>query len=224
MKKLIEEYNNLLSTKYDEATQGDFKWLAPSRLVQNIMPYVKPDIDVLDIGVGTGQTSQTFIDQGGRVVGIDISEKMLVIAKAKFKFKKLIKYNIEKGLLNLFSQEKFDIIVAIGILEFIKDIKKILMEMKQLLKENGIIVFTYEMYDPHNTYRIKKVSPLGTGLEGAPKLLNFTVYRRLPDEINSIIEDLSLQIVIRETFIGYLRSQLKIPVPYELLIVKEENR
>lgn len=220
MKKTIEEYNDLLSVKYDEATQGGFKWLPPSRLARSIKPYIKPDMDVLDIGVGTGQTSEIFIAQGARVVGIDISEKMLAIAKSKFNFKKLIKYNIEEGLLNLFSREKFDIIVSIGILEFVSDIKRVLLEMKGLLKKDGIIIFTYEIYEPNNTYGIKKVAPLGSGLENAPKLLNFNVYRRTSDEVDNIIKDFSLQIVKRETFIGYLRSQLKIPVPYELLIVK----
>lgn len=220
MKKIIEEYNDLLSTKYDEATQGEFEWLAPSVFAQNIKPYVKADIDVLDIGVGTGQTSKIFIDQEANVTGIDISEKMLAVAKSKFKFKKLIKHDIEQGLINLFPQEKFDIIVAVGILEFIEDIKKTLGEMKQLLKKDGLIVFTYEIFELNNTYGIKRVSSLGAELEKAPKLLDFKVYRRLPNEIDSLLKDLSLKIVAREKFIGYLRSQLKIPVPYELLLAR----
>jgi len=219
MKKLIEEYNDLLSNKYDKATQGEFKWLATIKLNKYIRPYIKNDLEVLDIGVGTGQTSKIFIDQGLSVIGVDISEKMLTEAQSKFKFKKLVKYDIEQGLINIFSKEKFDIIVAIGIFEFIKNIKKVLNEMKWLLKRDGIISFTYEVYEPNNRYRIKKIAPLGAGLEKTPKLLNFMVYRRLPNEVESILKELSLKIIHREKFIGYLRSQLKIPVLYELLVV-----
>jgi predicted TPR repeat methyltransferase len=145
---------------------------------------------------------------------------MLSIAQSKYPYKKLIKYDIEQGLLNLFPREKFDIIITIGVLEFTKNIQKVLGEMKQLLKTGGIIAFTYEIYEPKNKYGIAKVSTLGSASENSPELLNFKVYRRKPSEIENILNSLSLKIIGREQFIGYLRSQLKIPVPYELLIAK----
>ncbi|MDO8498254.1 MAG: class I SAM-dependent methyltransferase [bacterium] len=219
MKKLIEEYNNLLSDKYDTATQGEFKWLAPVKLYEYIRPYIKNGAEVLDVGVGTGQTSKIFINKGLSVIGVDISEKMLAVAQSKLNFTKLIKYDVEQGLLNIFPQDKFDIVVAVGVLEFIKDIKKTLSEMRQLLKNGGIIAFTYEIYEPNNKYGIEKIAPLGAGSENVPELLNFMVYRRLPNEVDKILRDLSLGIINREKFIGYLRSQLKFPVLYEILVV-----
>ena len=220
MKKLIEKYNDLLSDKYDAATQGEFEWLAPEKLNEYIKPYVKKDLDVLDIGVGTGQTSKIFIDQGSSVIGVDISEEMLSVAQAKYHYKELIKYDIEQGLLKVFPKRKFDIIVAVGILEFIKDAKKVLSEMKQLLKKDGVIVFTYEVYKPNNKYGVEKVAFLGAELEDAPELLNFMVYRRSPKEVEEILKHLSLEIINRKKFIGYLRTQSKIRVPYELLVVR----
>jgi len=219
MKKLIERYNDFLSDKYDTATQGKFKWLAPAKLNEYVRPYIKKDLGVLDIGVGTGQASKIFVDQGVSVIGIDISEKMLSLARSKYHYKKLIKYDIEQGLQNIFPKERFDIIVAIGILEFVKDMKKVLSEMKQLLKKGGIIAFTYEVYEPNNRYGIEKVTPLGAGLENTPELLSFMVYRKLPNEVEKMLKDLFLETIKSKKFIGYLRSQLQIPVPYELLIV-----
>lgn len=219
MKKLIEKYNDLLSNKYDTATQGEFRWLAPTKLTEHIKPYIRNNLEVLDIGVGTGQTFKIFVDHEANVTGIDISEKMLSVAQSKYHYKKLIKHDIERGLLDLFPQEKFDIIVAVGILEFTENIQRVLSEMEQLLKAGGIIAFTYEIYEPNNKYGVEKVASLGAGLENAPELLNFKVYRRTPNEIDSILKDLSLEVISREQFIGYLRSQLKIPIPYELLVV-----
>lgn len=225
MKKIIEEYNDLLSSQYDEATEGAFRWLVPSVVAKNIRPYIKSKSKVLDIGVGTGQTAKIFVDKKANVTGVDISKKMLARAKAKFTFKKLIKYDIEKGLVNIFPQKTFDIIVAAGILEFIKNMKKTLGEMKQLTKNDGVIIFTYEMFESENTHGIKKVSPLGAGLEKIPRLLSFKVYRRIPSEIDKILKELSLKIIMREKFIGYLRSKFKIPVPYELIVVQcDESR
>lgn len=213
------EYNDFLSVKYDEVTRGEFKWLAPHLLEKHIKPYLKPKINVLDIGVGTGQTSEIFVNSDTNVSCIDISGDMLSVAKSKYPYKELIQYDVEDGLLKLFPEEKFDIIVAVGILEFIKDIKKTLSELKQLLKNNGVIAFTYEIFKPDNKYGIEKESPLGAGSQNIPELLSFMVYRRLSSEVDLIIKELGLTIKSRKVFTGYLRSQLKIPVPYEILVV-----
>jgi len=220
MKKTIEKYNDQLSTKYDIATQGEFKWTAPSVFIKNIKPFMKKNIDVLDIGVGTGQTSEIFFCKGIKVTGIDISQKMLDVAWSKYKFKKLIKYDAELGLSNIFSEDKFDIITAVGVLEFVKNIKKTLKEMKQLLKKDGIIAFTYEVYKPNSKLGTKKTSPIGAGSLDSHELLKFMVYRRTPAEIRKILDDLSLRILRKEAFIAYLKSKLKIPVLYEFLLVK----
>ena len=221
-RSIITEYNDFLADKYDAATQGKFSWLAPKKLVKHIKPYIRSGLEVLDIGVGTGQTSKIFIDCGTNVTGIDLSNKMLAIARAKYPYKKLIKYNVEQGLLNLFPRKKFDIIVAIGILEFIENTQDTLNAMKLASKVEGIIAFTYEVYEPNNKYGIKKVSLLGAGLENDSKLLNFKVYRKTPNEIDNILKKLSLEVISREKFTGYFKSQLKIPVPYELLVVRKK--
>ena len=41
--------------------------------------------DVLDVGTGTGDLARAFSEKGGRVVGIDFSEKMIEAARRKLK-------------------------------------------------------------------------------------------------------------------------------------------
>lgn len=221
MIKLVEQYNNKLALVYDEATGGEFAWLAPAKLEQNIKPHIKTKKNVLDLGVGTGQTSAIFIKKGLSVTGIDISQTMLDIAGSKLKFKKLIKHDLEKGLSEIKLQEKFDIVVAVGVFEFISDLKKILSEIKKLLKPNGVIAFTYEVFEKDNPHGIKKVSMLGAEVKPEiPKLLRFKVYRRTPKEVDVILNNLKLKVLSRESFTAYLKSALKIPVPYEIIIVR----
>lgn len=224
MKKLIEQYNDKLASVYDTATKGEFQWIAPDKLIKNIKPYTRKGVEVLDIGVGTGQTASAFIKIGASVTGIDISQKMLDVAGSKFQFKQLIKYDIEKGLNNLKLQTKFDIVIAVGVFEFINDLEKLLAEIKKLLKKDGIIAFTYEYFEKDNTHGIKKTSALGEEVGPTiPKLLRFKVYRRTTMEINSILRNVKLNTLHRESFTGYLKSTLKIPVPYEIVVVKNAH-
>lgn len=219
MAKVIERYNDMLAGKYDAATQGDFDWRAPSELENRIGKYVKKGMEVLDVGCGTGQTAKIFIDRGARVTGVDISEKMLALAGSKMVFEKLIKHDIEAGI-DIFGDKKFDIVVMAGILEFVADIEKILRQARQLLKDGGIIAFTYEIYDPENAPGTKKEASLGDGMEKMPELLDFMVYRRTGAEIEGILADLNLKITSWNKFRAYYKSQKMAPVYYELLLVR----
>lgn len=220
-KKIIEKYNDKLSSLYDDASNGEFRWTPPLELKKIIKPFLKKHLIVLDVGVGTGQTSEIFIKKGASVTGIDISQKMLDLAGSKYKFKTLIKHDITKGLPEVLKSEKFDIIVASGIFEFTKDMENILKNLLKLLESNGIIVLTYEVFGENNAYESKKTAPLGDGIKPElPKLLRFNVYRRTPEEINSLIQGLKLKIKKRKIFTAYYKSEQKIPVKYEIILTK----
>ena len=221
MKKIIEEYNDQLASIYDKASKGEFAWTPPRELENLIQKYLKKNLNVLDVGVGTGQTSEIFINSGARVTGIDISQKMLALAGSKYKFKTLIKHDITKGLPEVLKKEKFDIIVASGIFEFTKDMENVLKNLLKILESNGIIVFTYEVFGENNPYESKKTAPLGYGIKPEiPKLLRFHVYRKTPNEINSILKTLRLTPLARKFFTAYYKSEQKIPVPYEIILTK----
>jgi predicted TPR repeat methyltransferase len=219
VKKFIEQYNDKLSSVYDKASKGEFAWTPPKELKKLIKQHLKKDLNVLDIGVGTGQTAKIFINSGASVTGLDISQKMLASAGSKLKFKELIRHDIEKGLPSELKKEKFDIIVACGILEFVRDIEKVLKDIKKLLKPNGLIVFTYEVFGEKNPYELKKTAPLGEGIKPEiPKLMRFKVYRRTPMEINKIVEKMMLKVYKRKIFTSYLKSSQKTPVIYEIIL------
>jgi predicted TPR repeat methyltransferase len=221
-KKIIEKYNDKLAGVYDKATSGEFRWTPPIELTKIIKPHLGKNLAVLDIGVGTGQTSKIFIKRGAAVTGIDISQKMLDVAFSKYKFERLIKHDLEKGLSHIDLKSKFDIIVAIGVLEFIKNPKKLLYDLKKLLKDEGIIVLTYELYEKNNTYGLGKTAPLGEIVgPDIPKLLRFKVYRKTPHEINFILKSLGLNTLARKFFTAYYKSEQKIPVPYEIILAKK---
>jgi ubiquinone/menaquinone biosynthesis C-methylase UbiE len=91
---------------------------------------------VLDIGVGTGIFACELMRYGADITGIDVSDKMLEIAKSKGVGNVLIG-NAES--LD-FADEAFDLVISITALEFIKNPEIAISEMVRVCKKGGRVV------------------------------------------------------------------------------------
>ena len=91
---------------------------------------------VLDVGCGTGRFSLLFKRRGCKVVGLDFSEEMLTFSKDR----ELT--NIVRGdALHLpFHENSFRIVIAVTVLEFLKDPELALKEMVRVTCRGGKVV------------------------------------------------------------------------------------
>lgn len=111
------------------------------------MTAMLPDLQgktALDLGCGCGYNCTDFIRRGAkRVLGIDISEKMLCAAKKK-SFNTQIEYKrlsmTEISSLN----EKFDFVYSSLAFHYIEDFKKLTEDIFGLLNKGGILLFSQE--------------------------------------------------------------------------------
>ncbi len=94
--------------------------------------------NVLEIGCGTGNWSNFFAGDGFKVTGIDISERMIDIAKSKNI--KNAEFIVADACNLPFEDESVDNIMAFATLEFIKDRNKTIKEMHRVLKKNGLVM------------------------------------------------------------------------------------
>lgn len=87
----------------------------------------------LDLGIGTGLFTQILREKGFRVIGVDISEEMLKIAR-KRGFE-VIKHDLNDPL--PFENDSFDFVFSMTSIEFLKDPKPLFNETKRVLKKDG---------------------------------------------------------------------------------------
>lgn len=99
---------------------------------------------VLDLGCGYGENCKTFSEMGAKsVLGIDISEKMLSVAKeqnslSNVRFKRLNMNNLAE------LDEKFDVVVSSLAFHYIEDFDALICSIKNLMNDGGILLFTQE--------------------------------------------------------------------------------
>jgi len=102
---------------------------------------IKEGMKILDAGCGTGNFSIKLAEIGCRVTGIDVSEKMLEIARAK-----AIEKNLDIDFINMdayklkFPDNEFDAVISMATFEFLDDPQKALNEFFRVVKAGGQVL------------------------------------------------------------------------------------
>ncbi len=106
-----------------------------------------PDLhnkSVLDIGCGYGENCIQFLKLGAiEVMGLDISEKMLEIAKNENASPDILYINKSMTDLNEIT-EKFDVVFSSLAVHYIKDFDKLVKDIYNLLNQGGYFIFSQE--------------------------------------------------------------------------------
>ncbi|CAM3982325.1 class I SAM-dependent methyltransferase [Lederbergia lenta] len=111
-------------------------WEKGSR--KDIIPFFRKHIpygvDIIDIGCGDGYGSKLLMEQGYHVIGIDISEEMIRLAKENNENIHFITGDVQDLP---FRDESFTGVIAINCLEWTKDPFKSLYEIHRITKNGG---------------------------------------------------------------------------------------
>lgn len=102
---------------------------------------IKKGMKILDIGCGTGNFSIKLAKKGCKVSGIDLSDKMLILAREKAEKENvpISYYNMSVYDLN-FPDQHFDAVFSMATFGFIKDISKAIIEVFRVCKNKGQIM------------------------------------------------------------------------------------
>lgn len=134
----------MIASNYD-ASEEPFREIHRENL-KKTKKYLNPDDVVLDFGCGTGNQSLGVAGDVKEVYGIDMSSKMIEIAKIKLKQDK--NQNVHFTQTTLFDErlkkESFDVILAFNILHYLEDAKEVIKRINELLKPEGYFISSTE--------------------------------------------------------------------------------
>jgi len=114
------------------------KELKPNRF-SIIVSLIGSGKKVLDVGCGEGFLSKLLTEMGNEIIGIDISE--IAVKLAKEKGIKAFVCDIENESLPF--NDVFDVIVLSEVLEHLVSPKKVIYKLKRHLKNDGVFVLTF---------------------------------------------------------------------------------
>jgi putative AdoMet-dependent methyltransferase len=113
---------------------------------------IKDDVNVLDIGFGTGILTTQLYNNGYSITGIDFSSNMIDIAKQKMSQATLINHDFSKGLPDKIKNHCFDFIISTYAIHHLTDKEKInfIKSIFPLLNKTGIILLGDVSFETRN--------------------------------------------------------------------------
>jgi ubiquinone/menaquinone biosynthesis C-methylase UbiE len=133
---------DLLANKYDkwyESAKGRIYDRLEKKAISRYLPPSTEGKKLLEVGCGTGHWSQFFSEYGFEVTGVDVSERMVDIAKSKNISN--ASFQVADGHSLPFADDTFNVTAAITTLEFVHDAKTVVREMVRCThKREGLLI------------------------------------------------------------------------------------
>jgi ubiquinone/menaquinone biosynthesis C-methylase UbiE len=190
-------YFNKVSKDYDLLSKN-LDWHSHEYLFGLMYEYVKEDEKLLDLGIGTGLSSELFNKAGLKIYGIDGSSEMLKQCASKqiTDELKFMDFTISDKL--PFYNDSFDYVIANGLFYFFEDLTPLFRNVKQVIKKKGKFGFTTEAIS--NSY-------IETGAfcvkSRKIKKLNDKVYQHSQKYLENLMSTFDFKILKQGKFLAY---------------------
>jgi SAM-dependent methyltransferase len=179
-KNIYEEYGDLCEKilRKDIERQNLFK------IFHSLIGNVK-NKKILDAGCGFGEDAKKLAKKGARVFCVDISTRMIELARKNCKGLNVNFYTQDMEKISF--KIKFDKIIAVNSIMYKKNLKNVLKTFKKLLKKDGEILIVV----PHPVRKMIKYTKnyfeSGKHWENYQGIKWFGYYRTMSEYINTAI-------------------------------------
>ena len=193
-------------------------WIGPQVLFELLEGELHTPSQVLDFGIGTGESARRFSEAGHAITGIDGSEKMLNQCRNKNIGDRLICHDLEQVPYPL--ENKFDAIISNGVFHLINPIKPIFNEVKRLMKPNAVFAFTFE-----EAGNIEKSVEIESGVWEKETETGVFTYKHSLNYIHHLLAENNFTIVQQKQFLAFQNKKSNIDFYFTLIVARlQPNR
>lgn len=139
--KLFDGY----AETFDDSLVNKLEYRTPTLLHQIALQHVDPNkgkVDVIDLGCGTGLCGPLFRPLAGRLVGVDLSSKMVTKARERNVYDELLVDDLIPPLLG--NPQGFDLVLAADVFVYIGDLGPVFTATTAALRPGGLFMFSTE--------------------------------------------------------------------------------
>ena len=141
IKTLFDDY----AKRFDHHLTTILDYKVPQFLINSLYTLIGSDLifdNVIDLGCGTGLSGKEFRPISKRLVGIDLSPKMIEIAEGKRIYDLIENIEVNKYLET--KSEKYDLFIATDLLIYVGDPTQLFSNISKTSKAKAIFLFSTE--------------------------------------------------------------------------------
>ncbi len=145
MEKEISFFNDTSSSylaEYDKVTTDGHSFRSRREKVLDLVPPVQHG-EVLDVACGPGILLEGLLTKGYRVTGVDAAPEMVARTREHFGTNPNVVLQVANAYQLPFANDSFEVITALGLLEYLDQELVALREMIRVAKPGGQLVLTY---------------------------------------------------------------------------------
>lgn len=189
-RRIVYKFYNHFAKDYDESRYASEDQKMTDSITKRIVSELVGDVKnklILDCGCGTGRFLEFFTKKGSRIIGVDISENMLKIAKGKIPNVNLSRADI---FFLPFKDSTFDVIICSQVLTHLHNYKETLLQMRRVLKDEGVIIIDIRnILFPYRLFEALKRTIKKPNEEYYPDYVSILRIRKICSEIGLRIDE-----------------------------------
>jgi predicted TPR repeat methyltransferase len=137
-----------VAERYDEWSQNydddlaSWSYQGPTVVAETVVTQHPEAGSVLDVGCGTGLVGRALRARGfgGRILGLDISQASLEIARQSGAYDVLKRADLQQRL--AVDDDNVDAVVCVGVMTYLPDVEAVWREFARVAKPGGLVVTT----------------------------------------------------------------------------------
>jgi predicted TPR repeat methyltransferase len=126
---------------FEKILVKDLEYRTPELLYNLVSPYLTEEMNILDLGCGTGLGAQLYRPFAKNLTGVDVSSKMVEKAEEKNIYDSLDVFDV---LQDWDFPQKFHLIYSSDVFVYFGNLQPIIRSMSSAVADNGLIAFSVE--------------------------------------------------------------------------------
>ena len=207
--KLADDF----AAEYDQKILNN-NWNGPELIFSSSQTFLKPNSKLLDLGIGTGESSIRFQNAGHRIVGLDGAKKMLEQCRSKNIGIQHVQHDLEQPPFP-FEKNTFDAVISNGVFHLIHPLKPVFAEVSKILKPNGIFTFTYE-----NTLDTAELNQIDSGVWERKTESGVFTYKHSSEIIQNYQQNCGFETILQKKFLAFISPQQNKKVYFNTVVTR----
>jgi predicted TPR repeat methyltransferase len=138
---VVATFDNFAPT-FDDHLRG-LRYEVPRHLARKLQDLAGKDVDIVDLGCGTGGCGPYLAPMKRRLVGVDLSPRMAAQARARNVYDEVVEGEVHAWLTST-ADATFDVVCAADVFIYIGTLDTVFAEVHRILRPGGWFAFSTE--------------------------------------------------------------------------------